>query len=592
MANFKLKYLNFSLCLIVILFITSALSSTIKTKSFLIVYPPDNAVISNDKTFILGTNYSKNDLLINNDKIKINYLGFFAKVVDLKPGLNTFRINCSSDSYSLIVNHPQNPNNDFAPDSITPNENMAIKAGSTIHFSILAKPASKISLILNNKIFGLYPQGAGVKLSTQYGKSKVSPNKLIKYALDYKVSDSDKFNSTHFKIVIDNNINPIIFNSKTTISILHNDIYAQTNDANTVVRTSPNGSRTTSLDKNVKICIIGYYGDEYCIKYTSQKHVWINKKYLNFLPLNEYNPITAVPRTINIDSLGNYDFIKIPIETNLPYEIDQKLNPNQLDLTLYGAKANIEWITNSNENKLKIIKYVNFVQINDESLKITIHLKSHRQWGYFAQYKDNCLYLFCKQPIVINDDLKGLKICLDPGHGGSENGAIGLSGIKESELNLNITQKVKEILENHGAKVFITRSDNSTYVDLYDRVNFAINNNCDILLSIHNNSLPDGQDPLNESGTSTYWYHIQAVELAKSIKNGIINSTGFNDYGTRFQSLALIRSPNMLSVLAEIGFVINPDDLSNLINPEFQDKIAQGIYIGLSSYLQGNRNDH
>ncbi len=99
------------------------------------------------------------------------------------------------------------------------------------------------------------------------------------------------------------------------------------------------------------------------------------------------------------------------------------------------------------------------------------------------------------------------------------------------------------------------------------RVEIANNAHVDVLLSVHNNSLPDGRDPLNEHGTSSYWYHPQSIGLAHAVNNGMVHDVGFPDFGSRFQNLALTRPSGMLACLAEVGFVINQKSTRWLITP-------------------------
>ena len=113
----------------------------------------------------------------------------------------------------------------------------------------------------------------------------------------------------------------------------------------------------------------------------------------------------------------------------------------------------------------------------------------------------------------------------------------------------------------------------------------AHENALDVLLSVHNNSLPDGRDPLTEHGTSSYWYHPQSIALAHSINNGMVQDVGFPDFGSRFQNLALTRPSAMLACLAEVGFVINPEEYATLISPEGQQRAAEGLLKGLLAYL-------
>ena len=126
-----------------------------------------------------------------------------------------------------------------------------------------------------------------------------------------------------------------------------------------------------------------------------------------------------------------------------------------------------------------------------------------------------------------------------------------------------------------GATVIMTRRNQNENPSLDERVRLATNSQSDFLISIHNNALPDGRDPWKEHGTSSYWYHPQSVELAKRLKNSVKDASNFIDLGARYQNLALARGTAMPSVLLEIGFMINPDEFTQLIDPEFQNKIAQ-----------------
>ncbi len=590
----KNKIFLLILMIILSLPIELALAQFAQTKAFLIVYPINNSLINSPTSFILGTCYSHKPLFLNNKPVPYNILGFFATVIDLKKGNNSFNLKSANDSVTLLINRPlaDTTNIVLDPNSIQPKNNLGVKCGDTIHFAVKAKANSNLTLKIKNLSLNLSPKINRIKFDTQYGLSRLADNnQLSEYILDYKITKDDNFNQDNFNIIFNNDDKQKAFISSNTITVLDNDLNATTKSDNTVVRTSETGSRTTPLSKNIQVIVDGYNGDNYRIKYTEQKHVWINKTDLDFSLNNKYFVNTAIPRTINIDSNQNFEFIKIPLENNLPYEITQKLNPNELVVNIYGAKANIEWITTPQNKCLRLINFVTFNQTDDSTLKLTLSLKGHQQWGYFAQYSQNCLYVFCKKPPQILSDLQGLKICIDPGHGGSEKGAIGLSGIKESRLNLDIAQKVIMLLKQHGATVYSTRTDNKTYLDLYDRVNYALEHNSDMLISIHNNSLPDGRNPLTEHGTSTYWYQIQSLNLARSLKHSLVKTINLPDYGTRYQSLALNRTSNILAVLVEVGFVINPDDLTKLINPGFQDKIALGIYQGIYDYIKGTTHD-
>ncbi len=92
---------------------------------------------------------------------------------------------------------------------------------------------------------------------------------------------------------------------------------------------------------------------------------------------------------------------------------------------------------------------------------------------------------------------------------------------------------------------------------------------------MHANALPDGQDPIKNRGTSVYYYHNQAKTLADSILTSMTSQLGTQNDKVRQGSLALVRPTSSVSVLIEVGYMINPDDNTLLTNHDFQKKMCQ-----------------
>ena len=181
--------------------------------------------------------------------------------------------------------------------------------------------------------------------------------------------------------------------------------------------------------------------------------------------------------------------------------------------------------------------------------------------------------------------LRDKVIVIDPGHGGKECGAMGPTEVPEKTINLEISKYLKQELEKSGATVIMTRSTDD-YVDLYKRVDIAKKADADLLISVHNNSLPDGKNPYEEHGTTTYYYHAQAAKLANKVQQGMVNSTGFDDKGIKYGSFVLTRSTMPLSILVEVGFMINPFEYEKLLMPKYQKIYASGIANGIKEYFK------
>ena len=131
----------------------------------------------------------------------------------------------------------------------------------------------------------------------------------------------------------------------------------------------------------------------------------------------------------------------------------------------------------------------------------------------------------------------------------------------------------------------MTREDDS-YVGLRDRVDFANDEDSVFLISLHGNALPDGLDPIANNGTEVYYYYNQAKPLADLVLSEITTQTGMNNHKVRQASFALVRNTNALSILIEIGFLINPSDNAKLVDKEFQKKTVSAIADGISNFLK------
>ena len=173
-------------------------------------------------------------------------------------------------------------------------------------------------------------------------------------------------------------------------------------------------------------------------------------------------------------------------------------------------------------------------------------------------------------------------VMIDPGHGGSDPGAIG-NNVEEKDANLYISLKVKEKLESSGYKVIMTR-DTDIYLSLSDRYNYANAEQVDLFISIHNNS----SDNTSANGTEVLCYFGGTGEqLAKNILNEIVKRISSTNRGIKDGSrMAVIRHTDMPAVIVEGLFVSNSADANKLKDTSVLDNIAEGIYQGVVQTLK------
>jgi N-acetylmuramoyl-L-alanine amidase len=176
-------------------------------------------------------------------------------------------------------------------------------------------------------------------------------------------------------------------------------------------------------------------------------------------------------------------------------------------------------------------------------------------------------------------------VVIDPGHGGTDPGAIGIGGLRETNIVLPISLEVVRLLQQQGLQVYLTRSDESREVDLPPRVALAERVNADVFVSIHANSINLSRQDIN--GTETYYApgSVAGAQLGKTILNSILRSVNISSRGMHPARFYVIRKTSMPSTLIETGFVTGAEDAPKLGDPNFQKQMAAAIAQGIIEYL-------
>ena len=175
-----------------------------------------------------------------------------------------------------------------------------------------------------------------------------------------------------------------------------------------------------------------------------------------------------------------------------------------------------------------------------------------------------------------------IKVVIDPGHGGKDNGATGASGQYEKNFTLNVTEKVAELLKQEPQiQVFMTRSDDSFFSqESRYRPKYANELNADLFISIHGNTFSDS----NVSGTETFYYHKNSRQFAKIIQEHVVEATGFRDRGIKKKDLFVVKDTKMPAVLIEVGYLTNPLDEAKMWTDDFQNRVAASIVEAVKEY--------
>ena len=340
-----------------------------------------------------------------------------------------------------------------------------------------------------------------------------------------------------------------------------------TADDKTPIRTTPVSAginRIVHLQKGVPLYIDGELGRFYRVTLSSTEKYWVAKNSVKADPQAKGGKSAIISKAFK--DTGKYLVYTFNLSNKTPYILKENSDDdfkNGLGLNFY-----------------------NMVVRPDTPYELYFPLQ-HQLFGYSAEFKDEQFILTIRKMPEISPEnpLKNITITVDAGHGGSEKGAIGCLGDYEKDITLDVALKLQKELRRQGAIVVMTRESDEK-VPLKKRVEITNESDSSIFVSIHGNALPDNLNPLEHRGTSVFYYYPQAKGLAVSILNAINKQAGTQNDGVRQGSLAVVRNTNALSVLIELGYLINPEDNALLVNDKFREKCAKAIAQGISDYLK------
>jgi N-acetylmuramoyl-L-alanine amidase len=328
---------------------------------------------------------------------------------------------------------------------------------------------------------------------------------------------------------------------------------------------------------------------------------------------------------------------------------DKKLRQNQLNyFTAYDSKTKRyryvfeihAELDRSRNLKKKGIESISLVQYKPTTIRLTFENPSKIKINFKKDSKE--LIITVRNPNVKAENTatktivstknyaKDKVIVIDPGHGGKDPGAVGYKKYREKIVVMQISQKLKSILESRGYKVHMTRSSDKQ-MKLSHRTKFANKKDADLFISIHANAVPEKSASkahgiecyfLSKSRTSrakkvaakensadlsemnyygkesflnTLSSHniVASNKLAIDLQRGMLASlnksySDVKDGGVREGPFWVLVGAQMPSVLVEVGFITHPTEAKRLANSHYQKRLAQGLANGIERYFLNN----
>jgi len=212
--------------------------------------------------------------------------------------------------------------------------------------------------------------------------------------------------------------------------------------------------------------------------------------------------------------------------------------------------------------------------------------------GYYVENSPEGLALYIRKPVKAasedeNKPLKGIRIMLDPGHGGTDASALGPLGLAyaEKDINLKTSLKLEAELEALGAEVLMTRRDDRN-VSLEERLSASRSTKPDMFISLHANSMEDNVDISKIDGFSVFYRDVHAKPLSEAVYTEVVEGLGRNKKGVRRENFYVIRGTWTPSILVESGFVPNPNEFEWLTDENEQLALAKTIAKAIVEYFR------
>lgn len=575
---------------ITLLMLKSVLLTAQQSAPFIRLVNPlkESNEVSAARNFIIGSTCKTCRVMINNILVKVYPTGAFVQELNLKEGDSLFLIQSNTPEGKMVSKKLQylyrktaeaKAVTEFAMASIRtfPEGNLVLKPGDIINFRVKALTGCTVEwpgkmrlyelpALQTEGIAGIYQGSYAIKETDSFSRFQV-PLTLI----DSSGKKIQKSADAYFSV-----ISALASDIGITKGRLAHLEYGLGDDR-------LGGAKMGYIDSLIRLKITGKFGNKYRVQLAPSRIAYIPEEHVELMPKGTFGPSSLTGKW-RISGYSAFDKLEVQFFQRLPYQVKLLTNPSRIEVDVFGATNNTNWIDQT--NTAKEITRATYEQVADDIFRITIFLKHQQHWGQEIYYDKNQLVVKVRhQPEELS--LKHLTIAVDAGHGGSNTGAVGPTGITEKELTLSVALKLQKLLSSKGAKVIMTRNK-ETFFDNKERILFYRDSLPDLLVSIHLNS---STDPIRAKGTATFYRYDAFRPLSKSIYEEMIQ-LGMPEYGNNGSFNFMLNSPvEYPNALIEALFLSNPEEEMLILDESFQQRLAEKIVKGIEAFLENCKQD-
>lgn len=555
------------------------------TEPIVFVWPPENMPLAAEGEFIFGSvSPATGHFTINQTTIAVYQNGAFFAWLPIAPGTFTFHgeLTLSSgtataDRHILVpvAAQPLSGKIQIDPASLTPKSDLDLRAGDWLVVRMKGAPGKPARFRVGKGAWqdmravgaaGLYEATRQIAAGEEFEAAPVD------YELGRGWSAAKATGSARV-------------GASTRNSLIATVKFSTAGFAS--VKTGPSNGFLSFPLPGTRLLVTGRDGSALRVRLSDSLSGWVEAKDVE---LSSGTAPHAVTGTIGVAKTELGAVVKIGVSEKVAFDVEPSAGLDALTVRLYGATGHTNWGINDAPD---FVQEVRWRQESTDVVAVTILLKpSEVLWGWWPSFDGGSLRLELRRAprISAHNPFAGIKIMLDPGHMPSATGATGPMGTREMDANYAIALAAKSRLERAGATVLMTRNDPAHEVSLADRPKQAVERGADLFVSLHNNALPDGENPgAKPRGFTVFYYHPQSLELGRAVHDAYRRRIKLADEGLRWGNLLVARQSAMPAILVENAYMIFPDQESLLNDGGFRDELAKALVEGLEKYLVSAR---
>lgn len=534
--------------------------------------PTESSLTTTDTSYTFqGACDPEQPVTLDGQALGTDESGFFSYTVDLEPGKNTYTFQQGEQTKTFTITRQVK-----VLKEVSPTGTLAVDGGMKVNLTAVAYEGSTVTATFNGQTIAL-------KAEDSQGDEELRGTTYQRYSGSFTAPAAGKsaqsLGAVSFTANYDGNTETL-----TGASVTVNKA-AQVTDGQLVKVTSQQAI-TFPADK------LGKYPDPDCypLPYGTMDYaVGDQVTYKEGSDVRTYYNLASGRRVYTDDVQavsedrvldGNViSGMTVKADSNYTYVILNSANPVSFLPEWTTNQFTIQFsYTTSVPEGMTLTKNPLFTSASWEGSTLKLALATPGTFlGYKAYHEDGQIVFRFNNPTT----LSGARICIDPGHGGSDPGAEGFNpGYPESEINWEMANAIADELESRGASVLLLKTG-SRSMTMDERLAQARDFNAQVYISVHGNSSVNSA----AAGSECYYFFPFAKDLAAQISSATSAGLSTNNRGAKYDVYYVTRDPQFVGVLAECGFLTNQKEYNKLIDEDYQESVANKIASALEQFF-------